>query len=140
LHGHTYVNNGIVRTIEVEYSCDPLNPYLDIVRWNGTIADFTPLALSTGGTHLANMPGGEAKTGDVLDAFFIGSTISAYKNGVLMATATDTTYTDGSPGMGHFLANRTGTGDPSTYGFTFYMATDELGPSARSRFAMAGSR
>ena len=107
---------------EIEFSADPANPYFDIVRWNGQVGDFTPLGLSTGGTHLGSMPGGAAVTGDVLLATIIGSTISGYKNGVLMATATDTTFTNGNPGMGFFLHNGTQTGDPTTYGFTSYTA------------------
>jgi hypothetical protein len=107
---------------EVEFSARSDSPYFDIVRWNGALGDFTPLTLSTGGTHLASMPGGAVVTGDVLEAFIVGNTISGYKNGTLMATATDSTYTSGNPGVGHFLHNLTATGDPTQYGFSEYTA------------------
>lgn len=107
---------------EVEYSCDPANPYFDIVRWNGQVGDFTPLTLSTGGTHLASMPGGAVTSGDVLFAQIIGSTIYGYKNGVLMASATDTTFTTGNPGLGTYIHNRTATGDPTQWGFSDFTA------------------
>lgn len=107
---------------EVEYSCRADNPYFDIVRWNGAIGDFTPLTLSTGGTHLASMPGGAIVTGDVITATIVGNLISAYRNGILIATATDSTYTTGRPGLGHYLHNITQPGDPTLYGYTSYTA------------------
>jgi hypothetical protein len=67
--------------------------YLIIVRWNGGLADFTLLADGQGKQY-------GVKTGDVIKATIVGNEIRAYKNGVLMGTAKDSTYSDGTPGFG----------------------------------------
>lgn len=73
-----------------------LGSYLGIVRWNGPIGDFTELAF-------AWVP--PAKDGDVLRATVRGNVITAYINGVPLLQATDSTYSDGNPGMGFFTRN-----------------------------------
>jgi hypothetical protein len=90
--------------------------YLIIVRWNGPFQDFTyPYLLELNGSQYT------PKTGDVIKATIVGNTISAYKNGVLMGTATDGTWTDGAPGMGFNSGTHGGTYD-NTYGFTSFTA------------------
>jgi len=69
---------------------------LEFVRWNGPIGDFTVLTSTGPG------PGGLV-TGDVIKAQITGSTITAYKNGNVIATCTDNTFSDGNPGMGFFV-------------------------------------
>ena len=69
--------------------------YLIIVRWNGPLGDFTYLLNQSGSKY-------QAKTGDVVKATVVDNVISAYKNGVLMGQATDSTFTTGNPGMGWF--------------------------------------
>lgn len=69
---------------------------ISIARWNGPLDNVT-LLTSTG-----TGPGGLV-TGDDVWADMIGSTINVYKNGSLIQTCTDTTYTDGNPGMGFFM-------------------------------------
>ncbi|MEO8132499.1 MAG: fibronectin type III domain-containing protein [Betaproteobacteria bacterium] len=68
--------------------------YLAIVRWNGPLNNYTPL--------LENVnPGiGAPVDGDVLRAEVVNGVIRAYKNGVLVGSATDSTWTDGQPGVG----------------------------------------
>ena len=68
----------------------------DIVRWNGDPGDFTPLGWS--GTGFSSMT-----DGDVVRAKIVGSTITVYQNDVQVMTVTDSTWSDGSPGMGFFL-------------------------------------
>ncbi|HKQ25234.1 MAG TPA: hypothetical protein VJT81_12400 [Burkholderiales bacterium] len=64
-----------------------------IVRWNGPLADYTPL--------VDGLKIGRAVDGDVLRAEIVGNVITVYKNGALVATGpTDTTWTDGQPGIG----------------------------------------
>ena len=63
-----------------------------IVRWNGPLGNYTPL--------LDNVPIGQAVDGDVLRAEIVGSTINVYKNGSLVGTATDSTWSAGQPGIG----------------------------------------
>jgi hypothetical protein len=92
--------------------------YLIIVRWNGKLGDFT---------YLKNVMGAQygVSDGDTVKATISGNVITAYLNGVVMATATDGTFTTGSPGMGFNLE----TGDPTCvgtngdYGFTSLTAT-----------------
>jgi hypothetical protein len=94
------------------------NAYLIIVRWNGKLGDFT---------YLKNVNGAQygIKEGDTVKAMVVGDVITAYLNGVVMGTATDATFTTGSPGMGFNLE----TGDASCigtngdYGFTRLTAT-----------------
>jgi hypothetical protein len=69
---------------------------VQVVRWDGTYSNLT--VLSSSGTGLSSLA-----TGDILKATMVGSTINIYKNGSLVQTATDATYTDGNPGMGFFI-------------------------------------
>jgi len=91
--------------------------YLIIVRWNGSVGDFSYL-LNTSGAQYG------VTEGDVVKATIVGNVITAYLNGVAVGTATDATYTTGSPGMGMNLE----TGDSSCigtngdYGFTHFTA------------------
>ena len=79
---------------EITFSLkDDDNAYLIIVRWNGPLADFTYL-LQAGGKQYS------VKTGDRIKATIVGNEIKAYKNGVLMGTVKDGTYTRGNPGFG----------------------------------------
>jgi hypothetical protein len=86
--------------------------YVNIVRWNGALGNFTYVAMSSG-TGVSN--------GDVVMATINGSTISAYVNGKLIVSGTDTTYTSGNPGIGINY----GCGNTySNFGFTSFTATD----------------
>lgn len=97
-----------------EFVCSvaPGNQYSAIVRWNGALGDFTSIASS--GIGCAN--------GDVLGATAIGSTLTLYKNGSVLATAADATFLGGAPGMGMFLAGNIGIN--ANYGFSQYNAKD----------------
>jgi len=70
--------------------------YLIIVRWNGPVGDFTYLKNSSGAQY-------GIVDGDTVKATIVGNVITAYLNGVAVGTATDATYTTGSPGMFDFL-------------------------------------
>ena len=88
--------------------------YAEIVRWNGALGDFTYLNRSSApmGVH----------DGDTFSAKIVGTTITSYLNGVQIATATDSTFTDGNPGFGLWR----GSGAPVTlrdYAFTSFTAT-----------------
>jgi hypothetical protein len=92
--------------------------YLLIVRWNGSLGDFTILVAVNGPQYVA-------QNGDVVKATIVGNVISAYKNSVLMGQATDSTYTSGSPGMGFNLNGIDGClGENPNYGFTSFTAVD----------------
>ena len=88
--------------------------YLIIVRWNGPFQNYTYL-VNAGGSQYT------PRTGDVIRATIVGTTIAAYKNGVLMGQVTDGTWTDGAPGMGFNSGTHGGTYN-STYGYTSFTA------------------
>jgi hypothetical protein len=92
--------------------------YLIIVRWNGKIGDFTYLTNATGAQY-------GIADGDTVKATIVGNLITAYINGVAVGTATDSTYTTGSPGMGFNLetGDASCTGTNGDYGFTRFAAT-----------------
>lgn len=96
---------------EITFSLAP-NNYLLIVRWNGPLADYTILSNPLG-------PQYQVKAGDVVKATMVGHVITAYKNGVKMGQAIDSTYATGKPGMGF---NEQENGD---YGYSEFTATDE---------------
>lgn len=90
--------------------------YLEIVRWNGPLGDFTYLNRGTGSRY------GVADR-DVVKATIIGNAITAQINGVLMLDTLDDTYVGGSPGMGFHLEGASGVN--SDYGFTDFIASDD---------------
>lgn len=70
-----------------------------IFRWEGTTHEsenFTELTVTGAGP-------GTLANGDVISVQAIGSAFQVFKNGVQVATATDSTWTDGNPGMGFFV-------------------------------------
>ncbi len=91
--------------------------YLIIVRWNGPVGDFTYLKDSSGAQY------GIAE-GDTVKATIVGNVITAYLNGVVVGTATDSTYTTGSPGMGFNLETSDASciGTNGDYGFIRFAA------------------
>jgi hypothetical protein len=94
------------------------NNYIQVVRWNGPLNNWTPV--SGAADH--------CRDGDTIKATIKGSTISVYHNGNLVITASDGTFTSGSPGMGFFLQGTTGTN--ASYGFTSFAADDGNGGPA----------
>ncbi len=101
---------------EINCSVASANPYMQIVRWNGGLGNFTLINSTTAG----------CTTGDVLSAARSGNTITAFKNGTAMITVSDTTYTGGSPGMGFYIQTLNGTSAAADAGFgvSAYSAAD----------------
>ncbi len=65
-----------------------------VVRWNGPLGDYKALrGIPDSGPNMA-------VDGDVLRAEIVGNVIRVYRNGRLVLTASDSTYTSGQPGMG----------------------------------------
>ena len=93
--------------------------YLQIVRWNGALGDFSYVDSSSGAQY-------GVKTGDTVKASIVGHVITAYINGVQMLQATDTVYNSGNPGIGFNLENSPSgcSGTNGKYGFTYFKATD----------------
>jgi hypothetical protein len=88
--------------------------YAEIVRWNGPVGNYTYL-------NQSSVPGG-VHEGDTLSCSIVGSTITLSVNGVTRATATDSTFTTGNPGMA-FWRGSSGCGSFGDYGFTHYTAS-----------------
>lgn len=105
---------------EIVFSCSTDNTkwYVQIVRWNGVVSDFTYVNNSDTTHHVVN--------GDTVSATVDGNgLIKAFINGTLIVSGTDTTFTSGNMGIGFYLA---GTVDPTKYGFTQFSATDGINP------------
>ena len=83
---------------EINFRCSKSsNAYMEIVRWNGPLGNFTYLIHQTGAQYgVAN--------GDVVKASILGNVITAFINDVQVARVTDNTYISGNPGIGFFLA------------------------------------
>jgi hypothetical protein len=90
------------------------NAYIQIVRWNGPLNNFTYVN-STNGPGLHD--------GDVVKATMTGSIISVFLNGVQVLQGTDSIYTGGRPGIGFFLSGAAAA-TTSNYGFTSFTASD----------------
>lgn len=83
--------------------------YVQIVRWEGPLGQFTDLGSLPGNDGTGPGMGGVVE-GDVVRAEIVGSVIKIYKNGTLVYTIKDpdNKWTDGNPGVGFFV--RPGTG------------------------------
>lgn len=103
---------------EINFRCSKTDKaYMEIVRWNGSVGDFTYLLHKDGSQY-------GVTTGDVVKATIIGNKITVYINGSQVAQTTDNTFTTGNPGMGFYLLGTTGVNQD--YGFSHFMATDKL--------------
>jgi hypothetical protein len=103
---------------EVLFSCrNDAKAYVQIVRWNGPLGNFT----------LLNGRGGVAvgiSNGDIVKATITGNVITAYINNVQVLQAIDATYSTGNPGMGFYLEGATGLN--GNFGFTSFTASDSV--------------
>jgi hypothetical protein len=107
-----------------EFTCSVLNhpvPGMAIVRWNGSLAN--PTNSNNGFTILASVTTRSCADGDVIKATHIGGALSFYRNGILIVTASDSTYTNGAPGVG-FDAGCDGT--YANFGFVDFSAKNIL--------------
>jgi hypothetical protein len=92
--------------------------YAGFARWNGPLGNFTSLALVNSGLPVL-------QNGDMLSCTNNGGTLSLYRNGTLIVSATDTTYTGGSPGIGADL-DGTGCSCNIDFGFSSFSAADDV--------------
>ncbi len=84
--------------------------YVQIVRWNGKVLDWTVLQVHYGAEY-------GVSDGDLVEATIVGNVIKGYVNGVEMISATDDTFPAGSPGIGFNY----GVGNTNVdHGFTSY--------------------
>lgn len=97
----------LVRCMDSEKS------YMEIVRWNGPLGDFTYI------TRLNGTAAG-IKDGDTLKATIAGSKIRVYVNNEEIIQGNDSTWTIGNPGIGFFLSGCSGTN--TSFGFKSFTA------------------
>jgi len=117
---------------ECNYAARTVNPYVQIVRWDGAQGSFAVLD-SRGGPGLHD--------GDVVKCSISGSTITTYINDVEIFSVTDTTFTSGSPGIGFFFQDDGSDTPLSTdFGFTSFTATDGVGPTPNKTFTVPPCR
>jgi hypothetical protein len=110
-----------IRGYEVNFGVS--HAYLEIVRWNGPLADFTYLEPSCKYPSVCGrVTGFTIQNGDVAKAIMSGNTISVYVNGTLRARATDSTYNSGNPGIGF---NYGCDGTYASFGWENLSASDE---------------
>jgi len=94
--------------------------YIGIVRWNGALNDFSELTRKS-----CTDRGPGLHNGDTVMATAIGDTLTLYINGTKYCQTNESTYPDGSPGIGFW--NWGGTvGDGRNFGFTNFTAQDGL--------------
>ena len=97
--------------------------YLIINRWNGVLGDATTLFEKYGAKFGVTY-------GDTVKATIVGTRLTAYKNGLMVARVSDIAIAVGNPGFGFRLEN-SHAGCPGTndqYGFTRFKATDIAEP------------
>lgn len=101
---------------EINFRCTADgSQYVQVVRWNGALGDFT---------ELNGIVGPGLNDGDIIKATIAGDVITAYINNVAVLQTTDDTFTSGTPGMGFFLQGASGVN--LDYGFTSFAASDGL--------------
>ena len=100
--------------------------YVQIVRWDGPLGQFTYLADKRGTNYGLN-------NGDELKASVVGNVIAVYINGIEKARVRDDTFKSGNPGVGEFLACNQGKGVGSNLDFGFSSFTARGLGDSRSR-------
>jgi len=125
----TSISPNSIKGYKVSFRCTADgSQYVQIVRWDGAWGNFTNITSTTGsGIH----------NGDEVKATIVGSTVTAYINGVQIVQGTDSTYTNGSPGMGFYIQGGSALQE-ADYGFTSFAATDG-GSTAQANLALASS-
>jgi hypothetical protein len=88
--------------------------YAQIVRWEGAVGSYTYL-------NSGNVLGG-VHDGDTVSASIVGNQITLSVNGVVRASASDSKFTTGNPGIG-FWRGSSGCGTLGDYGFTSFSAS-----------------
>jgi len=124
LSAHSCTGYEVLFSLRPDSSC-----YVQIVRWNGALNDFTYVAATGGSEYILH-------TGDTVMGAITNDTITAYINGTRVLEGTDSTYATGSPGMGIFLQGATGVNHD--YGFTSFTATDEMGVVPSPNLTLTG--
>lgn len=106
---------------EINFRCTADgSQYVQIVRWNGPLGNFT---------YLSNVKGPGLHNGDTVKATIMGSIITVFINGTQVAQTKDSQFNTGSPGMGFYIEGGRAS-QQSDYGFANFSAWDIPGPSS----------
>lgn len=96
---NTSITAGKITGYEFNCSVNLTQPHAEIVRWNGSLGDFTYLTPAGKGPA--------CKNGDVLTATNVGGlltlSVTSGTTTTVVGTATDTTYPGGAPGIGFYI-------------------------------------
>jgi hypothetical protein len=95
---------------EINCSVAKGQPYIEIVRWNGALNNFT---------YVARRNGTGCADGDVLKATIVAGTITVFKNEAEMLRGTDNNYASGAPGIGFYETDK----NVGYYGFSSFTAS-----------------
>jgi hypothetical protein len=102
---------------EINFRCThDGSQYIEIVRWNGPLGNFTYIVQLRGGPGIHD--------GDVVKAAIHGSTITVYINSVQILQGADSIYQSGNPGIGFYIQNGTSIQNRD-FGFTSFSAADD---------------
>jgi hypothetical protein len=119
---HTTINStyDTITGYEVFFSVGKTSAsYMGIARWNGSRGSFNYLVMKYGSNY------GVVNGSTVSATISSTGVIKAYINGVLVASATSTTFPTGAPGMGFNFGNTSpcnSTSVTTTYGFKYFSA------------------
>lgn len=113
------ITAGSITGYEINFSVTS-NPYIQIVRWNGPFGSFEYVA-STNGPGIHN---GDRLCASIATGTNNVNTIKVTINGGSpILTGTDSTFANGSPGIGFYLQGGTSAND-SQFGWSSFTATD----------------
>ncbi len=90
-----------------------------VVKWLGTAHDLSNFDT---GISVSGAGPGQLVDGDVIAVEVVGNDYEVFKNGVSVATFTDTEFSDGNPGMGFFV--RSGGTTPENFCIESWAATE----------------
>jgi len=103
---------------EINCSVAKGQPYIEIVRWNGALNNFT---------YVARRNGTGCADGDVLKATIVAGTITVFKNEAEILRGTDNNYASGAPGIGFYETDK----NVGYYGFSSFTASQNGKLSSR---------
>jgi hypothetical protein len=103
---------------EINCSVAKGQPYIEIVRWNGALNNFT---------YVARRNGTGCADGDVLKATIVAGTITVFKNEAEILRGADNNYASGAPGIGFYETDK----NVGYYGFSSFTASQDGKPSNR---------
>lgn len=110
----TTISNNRITGYEFNFSVSNSQNYCQIVRWNGPLGSFS----------LLDSRGIVVRSGDLVKATAVGNTLTLYVNGSPRFSVQDSTFKNGSPGIGFYV---TTSGINQAFGLTNFSASDSGG-------------